>query len=616
MNEKHMNAHNQLFHPNDVDKKVIHPLIKFNYLPRITGYFLFGIIFFTLFYNYYNPYLWTAIVVQTILWPQLAYLIGKNSNDPRKAEYRNMGFEAALMGFWMVFISFRLWPSVAFFIGSSLNLLATGGIRLFLKGLILFFIGLIVAGFFWGYTFTPDTSLATSFASILAILAYSCIVSYMSFIYSKQLSNHKKSLKKAHDDIQEKLIVTQHEINERKRIEIELQAAKYKAESANREKSKFLATMSHEIRTPMNAIIGMTELALGADDDAARNEYLSIVRDASNHLLTIINDILDFSKIESGKLVLEHTDVHLSQLLESVVKTLGISAKNKNLFLNYSIENDVWPYVKSDPSRLRQVLINITGNSLKFTHEGGVTINLKTVSCDNDLNQEEKQILLFSIHDTGIGIPENQRESIFDSFSQADRKTTRLYGGTGLGLSISKRIIELMNGDIWVESEEGKGSTFYFKLPVFRGERPDRKNRSDSIRFEKSSKKLTVLVAEDNSINIKLTSIVLSNLGHDMTIAHNGKEAIEKLKEGHFDLILMDIEMPEMNGLEATTLIRNGEAGPDKASIPIIAMTAHALNDMLTMYKAAGINHAISKPINIETLDDIMHRVINHRLDF
>ncbi len=599
---------------NQSEKPFIHPLIKFHYLPRNIGYILFGIIFVTLFYDNKNQYLWVAIIVQTFIWPQIAYLIGKKSKDPRKTELKNMCFEAFLCGVWMVIISFRLWPCTAFFIGGTVNFLATGGTRLFMKGMASLAAGVFLTGMFIGFKFIPDTSLATAFASIASIMTYSCIVAYMSFIYSKKLSSHKKSLKEANDEVKQKLIITQHEINERKRIEKALQEAIHKAKSANKEKSRFLASMSHEIRTPMNAIIGMTEIALRSENDNDRLDHISIVRNSANHLLTIINDILDFSKTESGNMALEYTDFHLPQLLEDVKKTFDFNAKKNDLYLKINIENDVCHYVKGDSARLKQVLINITGNAFKFTHEGGVTINLKQFAGKPKYkeNEEDKQYLNFSIHDTGIGVPKEQIESIFESFTQAERKTTRLYGGTGLGLAISKRIIDLMDGDIWVESEVGKGSTFYFKIPLYPGNKPENQDESENIKkLKKSSRKLRILLAEDNAINIKVASTVLNNRGHDLTVATNGNEALKKLKQGSFDLVLMDIEMPEMNGLEATTLIRSGKAGLENSNIPIIAMTAHVLDEMAVKCKKAGMNHLIPKPINIMTLDETLHSVID-----
>lgn len=608
MENKHKTAENQS------KNHTIHPLIKFNYMPRSVGLILFGVILFTFYYGNKNPYLWIVIFSQTFIWPQIAFLIGKRSSEPRKTEFRNMCLEAFLFGIWIAVISFRLWPSTAFFIGGTINFLATGGTRLFVIGMTSFAAGMFLAGMFMGFNFIPDTNLATSFASIAAIMVYSCIVSYMSYIYSKRLSRHKHSLKEAHDEVKQKLITTRHEINERKRIEEELHAAKHRAEAASREKSRFLANMSHEIRTPMNAVIGMTELAMKAENDEERLDYISIVRTSAKHLLTIINDILDFSKTESGKMVLDYRDFHLPQLLDSVTKTFSLNAESNDLYLKLTIEDDVCHYVKSDPSRLKQVLINITGNAFKFTHEGGVTINLKQGAGSTKFtkNPEGRQYLHFSIKDTGIGIPKEQTETIFESFSQAERNTTRLYGGTGLGLAISKRIIELMGGSIWVESEMGKGSTFYFTLPLYPGGKPESLQHTKGIRpFKKTLKKLTILLVEDNPVNIKVTSIVLNKLGHNLTVATNGNEALEKLKQSRFDIVLMDIEMPEMNGLEAAELIRSGEVGLENSTIPIIAMTAHVLDEMVVACKKAGMNHLIPKPIDIETLDETIQSVID-----
>ncbi|GAB6096948.1 hypothetical protein JCM14469_32010 [Desulfatiferula olefinivorans] len=586
--------------------KNIHPLIRFNYLPRIFGYALFLGIFITLFHDTPSPLLWAAVIAQTLLWPHVAYLLGKTSRDPRQAEYRNMMFEAFVFGFWMAMISFNLLPCAAFFIGGALNLMATGGIRLFLKGLLSLSAGIALAGLFFGFQFDPEASLATTAACVFTILSYASTISYLSFVYSKKLSDHKHSLEKANDDIQEKLLITEQEIRERKRVEKRLQVAMHKAEAASREKSRFLATMSHEIRTPMNAIIGMTELALQTENPRDIHGYLAIVRDSSTHLLAIINDILDFSKIESGKLTLERRDFNLKELLERVACTFRHDADKKNLFIETTVDPTVPDHINGDPARLRQVLVNIIGNALKFTHQGGITISL-----NNSPQIGGNASLRFAVTDSGIGISDDQKDFIFERFSQADHKTSHVYGGTGLGLSICRKIVELMGGRIWFESEEGRGTTFFFTLPLCPAVKHEIIPSPDGHEGDQPFRKLSILLAEDHPINIELTKIVLNGLGHDVAVARNGVEAVDMVKHGSFDLVLMDIEMPEMNGLEASTRIRSGQAGPENAQIPIIAMTAHAFDDMVARYKNAGINHSISKPINIHTLGPIIREVID-----
>jgi signal transduction histidine kinase/ActR/RegA family two-component response regulator len=587
-------------------KRDIHPLIRFNYLPRIFGYALFLVIFITLFHDRPSPFLWAAVMAQTLLWPHVAYLLGKKSRTPRQAEYRNMIFEAFLIGLWMTKISFNLLPCSAFFIGGALNLMATGGIRLFFKGIFSVLTGITLAGLFVGFQFDPETSLATTVACVFTILSYASTISYLSFVYSKKLSDHKHSLEKAHDDIKEKLMITEQEIHERKQVEKRLQDAMQKAEAASREKSRFLATMSHEIRTPMNAIIGMTELALQTENPQDIHGYLATVRDSSTHLLAIINDILDFSKIESGKFSLERRDFNLTELLERVVDTFRHDADKKNLFLESTVDPKVPDHINGDPARIRQVLVNIIGNALKFTHQGGITITLK-----QSPQASGNEPLLFAVTDSGIGISDDQKDFIFERFSQADHKTSHVYGGTGLGLSICKKIVELMGGRIWFESEEGRGTTFFFTLPLCPAVKPEKIPAPDGPDTAQTLRKLSILLAEDHPINIELTTIVLKGLGHDVAVAQNGIEAVDMVKNGAFDLVLMDIEMPEMDGLEASTRIRNGQAGSEKADTPIIAMTAHAFDDMVLNYKKAGINHAISKPINIHTLGAIIQEVID-----
>ncbi|MFN5357129.1 MAG: response regulator [Bacteroidota bacterium] len=366
------------------------------------------------------------------------------------------------------------------------------------------------------------------------------------------------------------------------------------AEESARFKQQFLANMSHEIRTPLNAVVGMTNLLLDKQPREDQLRYLNAMRQASNNLLNIINDILDISKIEAGKILIEDIDFDLQETVDGVYQTLHLKAEEKKLNLGYSIKPEVPAWLKGDPTRLTQVLINLTGNAIKFTPEGGNVDVITSLDQDADGNW-----LRFEVKDTGIGIAADQLDKIFESFSQESSDTTRKFGGTGLGLTISRQLVELMGGSLQVSSVKGEGTTFWFRLPCREGQA---KATAKTIAPQRQSEKLTVLLAEDQPMNQMVAVDTLESLfpGIEVDVADNGQIAVDKAGIRTYDLIFMDVHMPVMDGYTATRTIR-GSAGPNAAT-PILALTANAVKEEIDRCLESGMNRHLAKPFEPEKL--------------
>ncbi|MDX1585608.1 MAG: ATP-binding protein [Balneolaceae bacterium] len=454
----------------------------------------------------------------------------------------------------------------------------------------------IVSYFLLDYVIFERVFLTSGESSILkwCILGSAFITTWMVF---NKFSESKELAEEQTEKLLEQTQQLNEELMEKKKALEEnvkkLEEAKEKVEEGSRAKSEFLSTMSHEIRTPMNAIIGMTNLLVKDNPREDQLEQLEVLDFSAKTLLTLINDILDFSKIESGKIEFEEVDFDLRDLLRNTLEGFRFNAERKGIDLEVEISEELPEAIYGDPARLTQVINNLVSNAIKFTDEGKVSI---TVEVEEET--EDHVDLKFIVSDTGIGISDDKMEDIFESFTQERTDTSRIFGGTGLGLSICKRLVDLQGGNIRAESQKGDGSTFIVELGYKKGDKENLNSLSAQAQFNVDSLQgIRVLLVEDNAINQKVMKRFLHKWEMEVEVANNGEEALDKIKNSFYHLVLMDLQMPVMDGYQASQAIRKMD-DPRKRDVPIIALTAAALQEVKEKVFACGMNDFVTKPFD------------------
>jgi len=516
------------------------------------------------------------------------------------------------LGWGMVgYFLFPVEPAQQLMLGFVLSGIASGGVLVLapIIKLYLLYLSLVIFPITVRFFLMEDDYTVLALTTIFYVVLMGSIGSRInrSFLKSLEMRFHNESLIKfmsqarnESDDLNEELSA---EIEQRKRIEKELHRAKEIAEAASKTKSEFLANMSHEIRTPMNGVLGTLQLLQGSELTESQQQYVSIAYNSGESLLSLLNDILDFSKIEAGKLELELIPFDLRNLSHELTVLLKQKAAERGVVLKTDLDAQIPKIIKGDPVRIRQILVNLMTNAIKFTEKGNVTIKAGV------LEKSEKVVRIrLQVNDTGIGIAEKSQRKLFNSFTQADGSTTRKYGGTGLGLAIVRQLVTMMRGRLGVESEEGKGSCFWAEISF---EIPDIVIEGSQAPVAQIPQELVghVLLVEDNPVNQIIATKMLEKNGLSFEVANNGEEALSRLKAEHdFDLVLMDCQMPIMDGYAATQALREFETENNSQYLPVIAMTANAMEGDKEKCFDSGMDDYVSKPVNQQVLKETLSK--------
>jgi signal transduction histidine kinase/CheY-like chemotaxis protein len=541
-----------------------------------------------------------GMVFTGLLWPQIAYLVAKNSKDTRAAEFRNILFDSFLVGGWAAAMSFSLFPSAVMVAALNSANLSVGGLRQAAKGLLAILLGMVVVGLPLGFQVQPESDLPTALFCIVGILTVTTIFGYYGHLQTKRVRLAKNALSDRNDQIEQQ----NREIEQARQTALE---AKEAAETANQSKSVFLANMSHELRTPLNAIIGYSEMLEEDAQASGQNEFVSDlqkIRSSGKHLLGLINDVLDLSKVEAGKMKLFLETFDVANLVEEVMATATPLVEKNGNRLEVHCAEDVGQ-LREDVTKVRQVLLNLLSNAAKFTEKGMVSLE---VAREADVTGSW---VVFRIRDTGIGMTPEQTAKLFQAFTQADGSTMRKYGGTGLGLALSRKFCVMMGGDINVESEAGKGSTFIVRLPGdienYDGEATSIRMRLPGARRDHAREagqvpptgKILLVIDEDPAVR-QVMERLAAREGYQLFTAGTGEEGLDLARKKKPDLITLEVVMP---GIDGWTVLKNLKADPQLSGIPVVMVS---ISDDRDRGLAMGAADYLVKPVDRDRLAGIL----------